>query len=290
MSSEETVEPKTNRKLSKNDQVLIDFFTSKNLLDPYSADFGLTTYSKQLHNDAGEAHEDNPPFVLFTSCPITLLHDIDVKSENFRDWLKKNSTIKIKDIDIHYLKPHNEKFDLDSFILNDDYNGRIRQYVEFHENGFVEHGFSFPLIYDHGEGNPPAVNLGRTTIAFWLFLCFIKMYYARIGFSNMIDVRLIIRNSDVLTLDGFRGKTANGGTWSGAYDYHHGGGLRTSTHHKNVLIKKIINVNDLADSKIKELVKIISNKIANAYDLDSAKCYNHDGTFNFEEFIDFNNY
>ena len=218
------------------------------------------------------------------------LMDFNVKDSNHIQWIKENSMITIQDYEINYLKTSKEHFDVDSFILNDDYNDRIRQYVEFYENGFVEQGFTFPMIYGGRRDEPAGISLGRITIAFWCFMYFLKKYYSKIEFSGNIDLRIIIRNSDILSLTGFKGKTETEGImWMGIYDNNHNHNI-TKTHHKNILIKKRVDLNILSDSMIEEIVKIFSNKIANAYDLDSAKCYNFDGTFSFENYINFNNY
>lgn len=266
------------------------FLTSRNLIDPNSDNFGLTHNSRNLHNHAGSQHEENPPFVLFSSCPGDLMEDIKVKTSEHIQWVKENGRIKIQDYDIHYLKLSSEHYDIDSLILNDDYDGHIKQFIEFNENGFVEQGYSYPMIYSGPRDSPPGLNLGRITIAFWCFLYFLKKYYSQMNFSKKIDIRIAVRNSDILTLTGFKGKTERDGIiWMGAYDSNRSHNF-TNTHHKNILIKKEIDLELLSDSKIAEIVKLFSNKIANAYDLDFAKCFNHDGTFSFENYVGFNNY
>ncbi len=266
------------------------FLNLKNLTDPKSEDFGLSHNSQNLHNDAGSQYEKNTPFVLFSSCTIDLMNYEKIKTPEHIQWIKENSRIKIQDYEIDYLKFSKEHYDIDSLMFNDDYNGRTRQFIEFNENGFIEHGFSFPMIYDVNKENPPGLSLGRITIAFWCFLYFLKKYYSQINFSKKIDIRIAVRNSDILTLTGFKGKTERDGIiWMGAYDNNSSYNF-TNTHHKNILIKKEIDLEPLSDSKIAEIVKLFSNKIANAYDLDFAKCFNHDGTFSFKNYIDFNNY
>lgn len=266
------------------------FLNLENLTDPNSEDFGLNHNSQNLHNDAGAQHEKNPPFVLFSSCPIDLINYEKIKTPEHIQWIKENSKIKIQDYEIDYLKPSQEHYDIDSLILNDDFNGRIRQFIEFNENGFIEQGFSFPMIYDGNNDDPSGLSLGRITIGFWCFLYFLKKYYSQMNFSKKIDIRIAIRNSDILTLTGFKGKTERDGIiWIGAYDNNSNRNF-TNTYHKNILIKKEIDLELLSDSKIAEIVKLFSNKLANAYDLDSAKCFNHDGTFSFENYINFNNY
>jgi len=161
------------------------FLISRKLIDSDHDDFGLNYNSQMLHNDAGSEHDTNPPFVLFSSCPIDLMNDVKVKSAEHIQWIKENSRIEIQGHEIDYLKISKTHYDLDSLILNDDFNGCIRQFIEFNENGFIEQGFSFPMIYDGREEMPPGLSLGRITIAFWCFLYFLKKYYSKIEFSKL---------------------------------------------------------------------------------------------------------
>jgi len=264
------------------------FLEFRNLFNSESENFGLNHNSQKLNDETSSESEDKSPFVLFSSCPTDLI-EINVKDSNNIQWIKDNSNIKIKEYDIKYLKTPKEHFDIDSLILNDDFNGRVRQYIEFYENGFVEQGFAFPMIYGGRRDEPIGISLGRITMAFWCFLYFLKKYYSKTDFSGKIDLRIIIRNSDILSLTGFKGNTEGNRTWIGIYDDNHNNNI-TETYHKNILTKKEVDLNSLSDSKIEEIVKLFSNKIANAYDLDFARCYNFDGTFSFENYVDFNNY
>ncbi len=197
------------------------FLEFRNLLDLESENFGLNHNSRRLHDDANSESKKDIPFVLFSACPTDLM-EIAVKDSNHIQWIKEHSTITIQDYEINYLKTSKEHFDVDSLILNDDFNGRIRQYVEYYENGFIEQGFTFPMIYGGGRDEPIGLSLGRITMAFWCFLYFFKKYYSKIKFSGNIDLRIIIRNSDVLSLTGFKGKTDRDGiTWQGIYDTNH---------------------------------------------------------------------
>lgn len=265
------------------------FLELRHLFNPESEDFGLNHNSQKLHDETNSESKDKVPFVLFSSCPTDLI-EFNVKDSNHMQWIKENSNVTIQEYKINYPKASKEHFDIDSVILNDDFNGRMRQYIEFYENGFVEHGFAFPMIYGNRKDDPYGLSLGRITIAFWCFLYFLKKYYAKIDFSGNIDLRIIIRNSDILSLTGFKGKTEiDGIVWMGIYDDSRSHNI-TETHHKNILIKKEVDLSSLSDSKIEEIIRLFSNKIANAYDLDSSKCYNFDGTFSFENYVDFNNY
>jgi hypothetical protein len=275
----------TNNKSTSEKQDFEKFLELKNLSDSESEDFGLNHNSRKLHDDTNSESEKDAPFVLFSTGPTDLM-EIAVKDPDHIKWIKEQSIITIQDYEINYLKTSKEHFDVDSLILNDEYNEKIRQYVEFYENGFIEQGFTFPMIYGGRGDGPKGLSLGRITMAFWCFLYFFKKYYSKIEFSGKIDLRIIVRNSDVLNLTGFKGKTERDGIiWSGIYDDNHSRSDTIETYHKNILIKKEI---DLSDSRIEEIVKLFSDKIANAYDLDSAKCYNFDGTFSFENYVNFN--
>lgn len=278
----------TNNNSTSEKQEFEKFLEFRNLLDAESKNFGLNHNSRKFHDDANSESKKDVPFVLFSTCPTDLI-EIAVKDSNHIKWIKEHSTITIQDYEINYLKTSKEHFDVDALILNDEYNEKIRQYIEFYENGFIEQGFVFPMIYGGRGDGPKGLSLGRITMAFWCFLYFLKKYYSKTKFSGNIDLRIIIRNSDVLSLTGFKGKTEREGIiWTGIYDTNHSRDT-IETYHKNILIKKEIGLKNLSDSKIEETVKLFSNKIANAYDLDSAKCYNFDGTFSFENYANFNN-
>ena len=190
------------------------FLESRHLFNAESEDYGLNHNSQKLHGETNSEAKDKVPFVLFSSCPTDLL-ELDIKDSNHIQWIKDNSNITIKEYDIRYLKTSKTHFDIDSFTLNDDFNGRIRQYVEFYENGFIEQGFTYPMIYGHRQDDPHGINLGRITIGFWCFLYFLKKYYTKFSFSGTVDLRIIIRNSDILNLTGFKGKTVEDRIWQG---------------------------------------------------------------------------
>ncbi|EGP93268.1 hypothetical protein [Nitrosarchaeum koreense] len=264
------------------------FLEFRHLFNPESEDFGLNHNSENLHDETNSESKAKVPFVLFSSCPTDLM-EINVKDSSHIQWIKENSNITIQEYEINYLRVSKTHFDIDSLILNDDFNDRVRQYVEFYENGFIEQGFAFPMIYGNRKDDPYGVSLGRITIAFWCFLYFLKKYYTKLGFSGNIDLRIIVRNSDVLSLTGFKGKINENRIWGGIYDDSSNHNV-TKTYHRNILIKKEVSLNGLTDYKIEEIVKLFSNKIANAYDLDFARCYNFDGTFSFENYVDYNNH
>ena len=281
--------PTINNNFTSEKQDFEKFLEFKNLLDFESENLGLTHNSRKLHNYTNAESEKDIPIVVFSAGPTNLI-ELDVKDSNHIKWIKAQSTITIQDHEINYLKTSKEHFDIDSLILNDEYNKKMRQYIEFYENGFIEQGYVFPMIYGGRGDEPIGLSLGRMTMAFWCFLYFLKKYYSKVKFSENIDLRIIIRNSDSLSLTGFKGKTEREGrVWLGIYDDNRSINKTTETYHKHILINKEISLNDLSDSKIAEIVRIFSNKIANAYDLDSAKCYNFDGTFSFENYANFNN-
>ena len=182
------------------------FLEIRHLLNPESEDFGFNHNSQNLYDETNSESKDKVPFVLFSSCPTDLM-EINVKDSNHIQWIKDNSNITIKKHSINHLKTSKVHFDIDSLILNDDFNDRVRQYIEFYENGFIEQGFTRPMIYGGRKDEPSGISLGRITIAFWCFLYFLKKYYSKTDFSGNLDLRIIIRNSDILSLTGFKGKT-----------------------------------------------------------------------------------
>ena len=115
------------------------------------------------------------------------------------------------------------------------------------------------------------------------------MFYEKIRLDDKFDVILSIRNSKDLTLLGFGGKLAEGNRkWAEPYDIWWDGKM-PQTNLSNISLKlESITKNDLTDNFIRTQVRKISNQISNAYGLESSKCYNHDGTFNFELFSHYN--
>lgn len=257
------------------------FLKERNLLDENANDFAVCHNSNTLRNTGGKTVEENPTFVTFSACLVPLTKNLEIKNTKFFDWIEKNSNAQINDHSVNLIPKSKKIFDLDSITFNNDYNGRIFRYAEFIENGYVEHGFTFPLIYDIDDR--AVLDLCRTTGRFWAFLIFIKKYFDWQKFNQTLEIRLIVHNCKELTISGFGGKNENGqyfaeptGQW---WDYDY-----PSTHRQNIEILKSIKIAELTTKNITKNTKEFSDKLAHTFNLDSSRCYNHDGTFGFDKF------
>lgn len=259
------------------------FLEERNLFNEKSTDFGINVNSEKLQNRSPHLSEVQQPIVLFTSSPTNLLEDVSVNSKNFEEWLEKFRTIVIDNSKLVFHKGF-KKIGLGTVSYFYDNPSEFSRYLEFNANGFIEQGFTNPLVYPfHGSEfpNTALLHLCWLTGAFWVFLLFCKQYYKRIGYDGEFDVFLSIRNSNNLMLMGFGGKTTNDATWAEPWSIDWNSSP-PRTDKVNIQIKKHLNSNSLTDKKIKELTREFSDKIANAYGLDFALCYNEDGTINQE--------
>lgn len=258
------------------------FLQKRNFCNENDENFGINHNSKLLRNYAGEKFKDDVPFVIFYCMPKLDL-EIDITSEKFKEWIDNN---KITEIESHKITtiPYKQKFDLDSITFNNDYNGQIGRYVEFVENGYVENGFTFPLIYDYNNDLPPALNLGRTTVTFWAFLMLCKNYYNFIKFKDGFEMAIIIHNAKNLALAGFNGKLPNNMIWSDPYKDRSGDDLPKTYRNNIILKKKLDSISQLTDSNVKKIIRHFSDKLANGYGLEFSRSYNYDGSMPLEHF------
>jgi len=261
-----------------------DFLKQRNLLDVDSEDYLVNNNSNSITAPRNDL--ENKPFVIFSSCPNPLLENLQVKNQEFQEWVDKNSTINLEEHSVILISKSKKNFDLGSITYNNDYNSRIGRYIEFFENGFVESGFGFPLIYGWKDERT-FLNLCRTTGLFWAFLLFIKKFYDLHKYDGNLDIRICVHNSQSLTLTGFGGKLENGNIWldpSGDwYDTS-----TPSTHRQNLEIRKSISIEELISKNILKIAREFSNKLSNVYGLESSKCYDYDGSFNFKNFTSIN--
>lgn len=268
------------RKLIEQSDNSRNFLQKRNLFDPNDDNFAKNHNSKLLHNYAGAQFEADPPFVLYCCLPDTNLA-LDINSTKFKEWFADNKVITVESHNINVI-PNTKKFDLDSITFNNNYNEKIDHYVEFLENGYVEQGYSFPLIYDYKKNLPPALDLGRTTSMLWAFLLLCKKYYEFAQIKTNFEILLVIRNSIDLSLTGFNGKLGDGRVWVDPYVK---GGEFSKTDRKHIIIKKKLkSISELSDNYIKEMVRNFSDKVANCYNLEFSRSYNHDGSLNEENF------
>lgn len=263
-----------------------EFLKKRNLFDVDAENFAVNYNSKILKNFANSEITDTP-FVTFSSCTHPFIANLKISDKEFLGWLENNSNCAINSHTVTIIPESKKRFDLDSITFNDDYNGYIHRYTEFIENGYVEQGFTFPLIYDMRQEKLSILDLCRTTGLFWAFLVFIKKYYNWMKFDQSLDVRLIVHNSNSLTLSGFGGKNEHGNNWPEPTGMWWDQPL-PATYRPNLEIKKTINAKELSNVEIPKIAKEFSDRLANAYNFDFSRCYNHDGTFSFDNFTNYN--
>lgn len=127
-----------------------------------------------------------------------------------------------------------------------------------------------------------------SAVAFGIFLKFNKIYYEKFEMAEEFDIMLSIRNSKDLTLIGFGGKDEEGRKYAEPYDFRYSS-IKPKTHRKNIQLKiKSIKTQDMTDEFINSKMHDISNDIAHAYNLTNSRCYNYDGSFDWENSISWN--
>lgn len=262
-----------------------EFFDSRSMKDISSLGFGNNISSTKLYNSV-ENFIPSKPMVLFSISPKFLLEGIKITSPEFKDWLFQYDTIEIKNHKTVLLPSHTPEVRLGSTTYYNDVGGKITKYLELQENGFIEQGFTNPLIYGvhEGEFKHPILHICWTTGAFWAFVTFCKKYYDHINYTGELEIRLSISNSDKLTLIGFGG-TIKAEKWAEPFHSFWWNRPIPRTDYPHIMLKKgILSKDILSETFIEALVHDFSDKIANAYGLEFAMCYNEDDSFNFEMF------
>jgi len=248
---------------------------------------GTHRLSGYLSTRVKEKTKNGKSFVLFSACPKILNEKIDVHAADFLEWLEQQKTIKIDDVHQSTFLTGKKKINLDTVVYLDSPkgDGDYYKYFEFHENGFFEQGMTDPLVSSFAEGGEKYVmlHLCFTTGAFWVFLKFCRKYFEKINFQQEFDVMLTIHNTIDLMLMGFGG-TIKGRKWAEPYSIHWNNELPKTEEYSIQLKINSINKDNLTDDFIAKKVKEFSDKISYAYGLEFSKCYNEDGTFNFNMF------
>lgn len=222
-------------------------------------------------------------FVQFSACPKHLLEDIDLHSEDFSEWLQYNKNISLDGRKYNWLpRTLIEKIGLGRRSFNQYLReDKLTRYVELYNNGFVQEGLSFRLIRPVAEMAKAALHLCWTTGAFWSFVIFCRQYYAYLKVKDEIDIFFTVHAVKDLSLFGFGGTTA-AGKWAEPYSPHYGAGFPETPLFNVVLHEKIRS--DATDSEIAKMIRRTSDKVSNAFGISSSRCYNKDGSFNFEMF------
>lgn len=269
--------PQTTTKISE--QSSRSFLEKRNLLNESSENFAKNKNSEKLQTS--EYLEDKTPLVLFSTCPENLLDDVPVNSIEFEEWLGEFRAMKVDDVKIPFLRG-SKKIGLGVSTYFYEHSSHYNRYLEFNSNGFVEQGFTNALIYPLGRkelsNTPLLLNLCWLTGTFWAFLLFCKEYYKYIKYDGKIEIFLSIKDANELMLMGFGGKSGEHSVW--AEPWRGWDMEKPQTDKDNILLKQKLDLNSLTEEEIKKIVRNISDKIANAYGLDSAMCYNMDGTIN----------
>lgn len=276
------IQKNIHKKKSQINDLAKEFLNKRNLLDVDSSDFSVNVQTELLQTTIDDKLiPHGKPFVLFSSCPNNLKDIVDVHTEEFQ----KYDYIKIQDNEIRFLDG-SKKTDIDSinYIEKHGIDNTISKYSEFQNNGFIGQGISADLIRPRRIDNvlSATLNLCWLTGTFWAFLKFSKIYYEKIEMNEKFDVMLSIRNSKDLMLLGFGGVNENNQKWTEPYsDYWDVN--KPKTTRDNILLKiESLDIHQMTDELIESKTREISNQIAYAYGLESSRCYNYDGSFNWE--------
>lgn len=282
-----TKQPRVNPSISQaTGTSSFELLSKRNLVRLDSANFASNVHFQELYNRFPEKLIPNgKPYVLLSSCPVTLKERVDVNSPDFADWILQNKNIRIQEHDVRFLDGR-KKIDLDAVIYEDrSYSpNEIISYLEFQNNGFFEQGLTRDIIIDgHTTQQNPfiAIHLCWLTGAFWTFLTFCKLFYEKIGFNEPFDVMLTIRNSADLSLMGFGGYANKNSKYTEPYDGWYDGEMPKTTR-SNIQLKLNLTTEQMDNDFIATKVRDISTKISNAFGLELSRCYSYDNTFSWD--------
>lgn len=285
----EKIPEKTNHaKISMNDYIM-----SRNLSKQSNDNFCKNSQTDVLTSEINPGTTHNKiPFILFSAWPHNHV-DIPVQSPKITKFLESYKNIQIEKNNVHFLDNYDER-DIDSLIFYNNplntnqgthykLNPEITRYLELQTNGFLEQGISKKII-SRVEINGiliPSLNHCWLTGAFWAFLKFARMYYEFNGIDEKINVALSVRNSVDLVLHGFGGRINN--TYWAEPDGIDWDGEKPSTKQPNIhLRRENLDLQQMTDEFIKSEVRKMSDRIAYAYNLELAMCYNDDGSLNWK--------
>ena len=247
-----------------------------------SDDFCVNESSKKLTNIASKYENEFPPNIhskmLFSACPPKLLRDVPIISSKYNLWLNEQK-IEINNSEIRILTGE-QNFGNEKIMYYDRTEHGLFKYLEIHLNGFVEQGFTERFICrDITNFLDPRIALHSSFMAhrFWAFLTFCQMHYSYHKYKGDLDVFLSIKDANQLTFKEFEGSVQNNMKESEP-EIEYMSGKMPKTNEKNLQVTERIKITDLSESQIKNLTRKFANKIANAYGLKDALCYNSDGT------------
>ncbi|MGH9877228.1 MAG: hypothetical protein ACRD5H_06280 [Nitrososphaerales archaeon] len=267
------------------------FLTKRNLTNPDREEFTINPTSDQLH----DATQTTPNFpntykrlVQFSACPMNLLEDVEITSDETRGWIRANNIVTLGNCRYNILPPiGKEKIGMKSLILRWFTRGDdLRRYLEFQNNGYLEQGQIDPFIRNvhfRDDNNYPVIGLHLNWVigSYWGFLLFARHYYKWRQVKDDIKVSLNIHNTDDLMLFGLGAKVGKKAWEDPTRPYYDG--AKPVTEDMNVQVPNTINV-DISDEDISRIAYRASVRLCNAYGLPQSRCYNDDGTFNTELF------
>jgi hypothetical protein len=267
------------------------FLRKRRLIDVDDQAYAINDYTRELSDDTGAPQgSDAKPFVFFFACPRQLT-EVEVNSASISGWIKSNNEVLINDKHARapFLKSLARQIDLDSILFRSKHgNDRVDRYVEINQNGSVSQGITYPLIYRVGTRNQTSfIGLHLTFLvgAWWTFLTFCRDYYIKNGIDDETDFILAIHNGKAMNLYGFGGKINDEGThWADPTDsiwWHH---PLPSTSRINIGLQETRRPSEMTEDVLAKIVRKFADRIANAYQLETAMCYNFDGTFDFSLF------
>ncbi len=269
------------------------FLSSRNLNDPLDSNFAITPLSKQLSKSFREIRElpenfSSNPFVLFTTCPRYLEERVDIASSDFRTWLDANNQVNLFGLNIDFLD-YDKTVSADSIrsikeIPSEKEKDRLPyRYVEVFRNGYLENGISSEMIWLRKELGL-MFQIANFTIAFWLFMKFIRNLYEYIGYLDEINLIVALVDVENITLHGF-GKKNEKEKWLQPY----GLDKMPTCKQKNVRIERSVLASELNEENIEKVVKEMSKRVSNAFGESISKCFDDDGKFDVNEIRGFRN-
>ena len=274
---------KTSRSKAITSVDFTEFLQNRKLLQTDDPDFGTGGSAKKLEAITIDSGRRVNSAILFSAYPTTLLDSISVASPECEQWLKNFPSINVDGCNIAFI--HGDRVPgLRQITYYSKTNKSFSEYLEIHDNGFVEQGFTHPLIF-YNTPNPigPRIMLHScwTAGAFTAFLTFCKNYYEYHEYMGEITILVSIRAADELMLMGFGGKDKNGNTWAEPGDFSWTSNIPNTNEH-NISISEKIAIKDMRNEGVRNFAHRFANHIANTYGLNTARCYNHDGTINTE--------
>ena len=267
----------TNKSKTQISTESMKFLEDRKLTDTKSDDFGTGGNATRLENST----------VLFSALPMKLLKDIPITNKEYTKWLETFETIDVQSHSIRFLSGF-EKIELGSITYSHEYRNSPSKYLEIRNNRFIEQGWKEPLINEASFGkDTPGFDIGDKIVlrfgqmmgGFNAFIQFCKHHYNFNNYNDDVLFKLSIRNADKLMLFCFGGKISNNRLWAEPYEFWWDGALPHTNEH-NISIDEQITISNLSKKNIEDMVKKFAVKIANAYGLKEARCYNQDGTLN----------